>query len=108
MPLNLGQKIERARSAMMAKPDAIGGKGLNGSGATLAAAACILRHGLSVEEAWPLLVEFNRTKCHPSWDEDDTTSGDSLRRILESAAKSEGKAAGAIPPFGQSLSLLRL
>jgi len=35
---------------------------------TMYAAACLVqKFGLTIEQAWPLMLEFNDTKCSPKW-----------------------------------------
>ena len=59
--------LQRARAYLAKVPPAI--EGQNGSGACFRA-ACVLvcGFGLSVEEAWPLLLEYNE-RCVPLWSE---------------------------------------
>jgi hypothetical protein len=55
---------------------AISGK--DGSGATFAVACALVKFGLSPDDAWPLLVEYNQ-RCAPAWSERE------LRHKLEDA-----------------------
>jgi hypothetical protein len=47
-------------------PDAI--SGADGSGATFAVACKLVEFGLSSNDAWPLLLEYNQ-RCQPQWSE---------------------------------------
>lgn len=68
--------IDRARTYIAKMPDAI--SGADGSGATFAVACKLVEFGLSPDDAWLLLVEYNQ-RCQPQWSERD------LRHKLEDA-----------------------
>lgn len=69
---------ERARRYLAKIPDAVSGQ--DGHGRTFRA-ACILVRGfsLSVDDAYPILAEWNETHCEPPWSDYD------VRRKLEEA-----------------------
>jgi hypothetical protein len=78
--------LERASAYLARIPVALDGQG--GDRATFAVAKALVRgFSLSVEEALPLLLVWNRD-CKPPWSEAE------LRRKLRSAASSSGKAEG--------------
>lgn len=59
--------IERARRYVGAMPEAVAGS--NGHNATFAVACALIKgFGLSIDEARPLLAEYN-TRCAPAWSE---------------------------------------
>lgn len=59
-------RIARARSYLGKLEPAVSGQG--GHNRTMYAAACLVqKFGLTIEQAWPLLLEFNDTKCFPKW-----------------------------------------
>jgi len=82
--------LERASAYLARIPVALDGQG--GDRATFAVAKALVRgFSLSVEEALPLLLAWNRD-CKPPWSEAE------LRRKLRSAASSSGKAEGYLLP----------
>ena len=59
-------RIARARSYLARLDPAVSGAG--GHNRTMYAAACLVqKFGLTIEQAWPLLLEYNDTKCSPKW-----------------------------------------
>jgi hypothetical protein len=59
-------RIARARVYLTRLEPAIAGQG--GHNRTMCAAGCLVqKFGLTIEQAWPLLLEFNDTKCSPKW-----------------------------------------
>ena len=59
-------RIARARSYLAKLDPAVSGAG--GHNRTMYAAACLVqKFSLTIEQAWPLLLEFNDTKCSPKW-----------------------------------------
>lgn len=68
--------VERARAYVTRMPGAVSGAG--GHDQTFAAACKLVEFGLSPDEAWPLLLEFNQ-RCQPQWSERE------LRHKLEDA-----------------------
>jgi hypothetical protein len=58
--------VDRARAYVEKMPDAISGK--DGSGATFAVACRLVEFGLSWDDAWALLLEYN-LRCQPQWSE---------------------------------------
>lgn len=59
-------RIARARSYLARLDPAVAGNG--GHNRTMYAAACLVqKFGLTTEQAWPLMLEFNDTKCSPKW-----------------------------------------
>lgn len=62
-------RIERARRYADRLPPAISGSG--GHNQTLFTACRLVEFGLSEEEAWQVLIEWNETHCRPPWDESD-------------------------------------
>ena len=60
--------FERAQSYLGKLPVAVAGSG--GHAATFRAACALVEFGLTSDEAWPLLVEWN-TLCQPPWGEAD-------------------------------------
>jgi hypothetical protein len=58
--------FERARTYIAAIPGAVSGAG--GHNQTFVAACKLVEFGLSPDEAWSLLVEYNR-RCAPAWSE---------------------------------------
>ena len=85
-PAAMKTTVERASAYLAKMPVAVSGQG--GDFATFAAAQALVKgFSLSVEEALPLLLAWNRD-CKPPWSEAD------LRRKLRSAASSSGKAEG--------------
>lgn len=96
--------IERARRYLSAMPPAISGAG--GHDATFAAACALVKgFGLSVDEARPLLKEFN-ARCDPPWSDRelehkltqaDTTSDAQPRGYLVGSNRVERGEAGASP-----------
>jgi hypothetical protein len=58
--------LDRARAYVKKMPDAI--SGADGSGATFAVACKLVEFGLSSNDAWPLLLEYNQ-RCQPQWSE---------------------------------------
>ena len=75
----MASTIDRARSYLARMEEAISGQGGH---STTFKAACVLVHGfaLSVEEALPLMLEYNE-RCVPPWTEKE------LRHKLTDAAK---------------------
>jgi len=72
-------RITRARAYLARLEPAVAGKG--GHKRTMYAAACLVqKFGLTVEQAWPLILEFNDRQCFPKW-----TARELLHK-LESAA----------------------
>lgn len=70
--------LERCRERLRDHGPAVEGEG--GDRRTFSACAALVHgFGLSYEEAWPLLVEWNKT-CVPPWDEDE------LQTKMENAA----------------------
>ena len=69
-------------------PDAI--SGANGSGATFAVACKLAEFGLSRDDAWMLLLEFNQ-RCHPQWSERE------LQHKLDDAFRRANPRAGFVP-----------
>jgi hypothetical protein len=68
--------IDRARAYVAAIPRAV--SGADGSGATFAVACKLVKFGLSPDDAWRLLLEYNQ-RCQPQWSERE------LRHKLEDA-----------------------
>jgi len=68
--------VERARAYIVAVPGAVSGAG--GHDQTFAAACKLVEFGLSPDEAWPLLLEYNQ-RCQPQWNERE------LRHKMEDA-----------------------
>jgi hypothetical protein len=68
--------VERARAYVEKMPGAISGAG--GHDATFAVACALVKFGLSPDEAWPLLLEYNQ-RCTPAWVERE------MRHKLEDA-----------------------
>jgi hypothetical protein len=60
--------IDRARTYIAKMPGGISGN--DGSGATFAVACKLVEFGLSPNDAWPLLLEYNQ-RCQPQWSERD-------------------------------------
>jgi hypothetical protein len=59
-------RIARARSYLAKLDPAVSGAG--GHNRTMYAAGCLVqKFGLTIEQAWPLLLEYNDTKCSPKW-----------------------------------------
>lgn len=59
-------RIARARAYLTRLEPAVAGQG--GHNRTMYAAGCLVqKFGLTIEQAWPLLLEFNDTKCSPKW-----------------------------------------
>lgn len=76
--------LDRAQKYLARLPAAVSGQG--GHSATFrAACAAVLGFGLSPDEAYPLLAEWNQTHCEPPWDEYE------LRHKLEDADKKDGE-----------------
>lgn len=76
--------LDRAQKYLAKLPAAVSGQG--GHSATFrAACALVLGFDLSPDDAYPLLMEWNRTHCEPPWDEHE------LRHKLEDADKKEGE-----------------
>jgi hypothetical protein len=74
-----GMMVRRARAYVAKIPGAVSGQ--NGHRATFRVACIlILKFGMSAQEAWPLLLEFNE-RCEPPWTEKE------LRHKLEDALK---------------------
>ena len=65
---NSKSAMDRAAAYIAKMPAAIAGQG--GHNATFAAAATLVRFGLSQSEAWTLLLDFNR-RCLPPWSESE-------------------------------------
>lgn len=57
--------VERARRYLAKRPPAMSGSG--GHDATFSAACVLVEFGLSWDEAWPVLGEWNLTHCLPTW-----------------------------------------
>jgi hypothetical protein len=56
-------------------------EGQNGSGALIKAILKLLTLAEGdAEKAWSLVLEYNRTRCHPPWDEEAEVGPNSLRR----------------------------
>jgi hypothetical protein len=68
--------IDRARAYVEKKPGGV--SGADGSGATFAVACKLVEFGLSPDDAWVLLLEYNQ-RCQPQWSERE------LRHKLEDA-----------------------
>ena len=68
--------IDRVRAYVEKMPGGI--SGANGSGATFAVACKLVEFGLSPDDAWALLLEYNQ-RCQPQWSEHE------LRHKLEDA-----------------------
>jgi hypothetical protein len=68
--------IDRARAYLAAIPGAVSGAG--GHNQTFAVACKLVEFGLSPDEAWSLLAEYNQ-RCAPTWSERE------LRHKLEDA-----------------------
>ena len=60
---------DRARAYLDKLPPAIAGSG--GHAATFAAACRLVEFGISQEEAFPVLADWNQTHCQPQWSERD-------------------------------------
>jgi hypothetical protein len=90
--LEMGEKLDKARAAMLAAPAAVAGS--DGTRQTMRVAGLLQRSGLTDEDAWSLLCEYS-SRCEPPWDTEVTTGANSLRRLFDSAAQRDGKAAGA-------------
>lgn len=58
--------IDRARAYVAAIPGAVSGAG--GHDQTFSVVCSLVRFGLSPDEAWPLLLEYNQ-RCQPQWSE---------------------------------------
>jgi len=59
-------RIARARAYLTRLEPAVSGQG--GHNRTMYAAGCLVqKFGLTIEQAWPILLEFNDTKCSPKW-----------------------------------------
>ncbi len=58
---------ERAHAYLSKLPPAIGGQ--RGHDATFLAACLLVEFGLTWEQAFPLLVQWNKTHCEPRWGE---------------------------------------
>jgi hypothetical protein len=66
-PMPVGEAARQARSYLWAVPPAVQGQG--GDAHTFYVCCRLVRgFGLSMEEAWPLLLEFN-ARCRPPWTE---------------------------------------
>lgn len=75
---------ERARRYLQKMPDAIEGQG--GDFDTYkVACVLVLDFDMMVDEAWPILQEWNQSHCDPPWDDQR------LRRKLEEADKKGGE-----------------
>jgi hypothetical protein len=68
--------IDRARAYVAAIPGAVSGAG--GHDQTFSVVCSLVRFGLSPDEGWPLLLEYNQ-RCTPAWGERE------LRHKLEDA-----------------------
>jgi len=68
--------VDRARAYVEKMPGAI--SGADGSGATFAVACKLVEFGLSPDDAWALLLEYN-LRCVPAWSESE------LRHKLDDA-----------------------
>lgn len=68
--------VDQVRAYVEKMPGAISGAG--GDKQTFTVACKLVEFGLSPDEAWPLLMEYNQ-RCAPAWDES------ALRRKLENA-----------------------
>jgi hypothetical protein len=87
---SLTRAQQRAAAYLAKVPAAVTGQG--GDRQTYAAACTlVVRFGLSPEQAFPLLLQWNR-KCRPPWTEDD------LRRKLQVAAKEPGPRGELLKP----------
>jgi hypothetical protein len=62
-------RIDRARRYVNRLPAAISGSG--GHNQTLTTACRLVEFGLSDEEAWEVLLEWNMSHCRPPWDESE-------------------------------------
>jgi P4 family phage/plasmid primase-like protien len=60
------ENVKRCRSYIAKMQPAV--QGQDGSAKTLEAGAMTARFGLSADDAWPLMEEFNQ-RCQPPWDE---------------------------------------
>jgi len=58
--------LERVRAYIAKMPGAISGAG--GHDQTFAVACALVKFGLSPDDAWPLLLEYNQ-RCQPQWNE---------------------------------------
>lgn len=75
--------VIRARGYLKTVEGAISGS--NGHSKTLYAACCLIhKFGLSVDQAWPLMLEYNESKCCPPWSAID------LKRKLSEAIRLRG------------------
>lgn len=75
---------ERAEKYIAKLPEAVSGQ--NGHGATFhAACVLVLGFGLSPDEAFPVLAQWNATHCKPEWSEQE------LRHKLADANKQSGE-----------------
>jgi len=90
--LEMGEKFDKARAAMLAAPAAVAGS--DGTRQTMRVAGLVQRFGLEDDDAWSLLCEYS-ARCEPPWDTEATTGANSLRRLFDSAAQRDGKSAGA-------------
>lgn len=103
--LTPSQRVERARAALAKHPEAVGGSG-TGNSTTFHACCLVLRHGVTEEEAWALILEYNQ-RCDPPWELEHCKDEDSLLRIFASAVKSVGSESKVAAPYSQKSSAPR-
>jgi hypothetical protein len=82
------QSIDRARTYVEKMPDAV--SGADGHGATFAVACKLVEFGLSPDDAWMLLLEYNQ-RCQPQWSEHE------LRHKLDDAFRRANPHMGFVP-----------
>jgi RecA-family ATPase len=80
--------IERAKRYAANCPDSIGGQ--NGHDQLYRVAVALL-HGFALSEgdAWPILLEYNQSKCHPRWEEKHIR-----HKVLDALSKPHDKPRG--------------
>lgn len=86
-------RIDRARAYIAAIPGAV--SGANGHGQTFSVACKLVEFGLTPNEAWPLLLEFN-LRCQPQWRERE------LQHKLEDAFRRAIPRTQPMPSFWHS------